>query len=298
MGFYSKPLYYQYSFPGLQSPSGNQTVLKPTSSQPFEGLTIGDASLFTMKFTDNSIYFDFQHLAVWANEYRPIKGSASIVKLNGPVFEDLKDSLPPIVGVKLETNIAGLTKYDLQYSENRIAIDLSGTRTTDSSFIKITATFQSLIKGGAGSDRLIGTSNDDLLFGGKGNDTIKGGDGNDIIDGGAGWDNLYGGAGNDVFVFKSAKDIGLTSPHRDSIYDFSPGDKIDFTQIDANTKQTGDQAFEFIGSKAFSGTSGELRYIKKASDTYVVGDVNGDKKGDFLLHISDPIKLTEDFFLL
>ena len=43
----------------------------------------------------------------------------------------------------------------------------------------------------------------------------------------------------------------------DQILDFTPGtDKIDLSRIDANSLVAGDQAFNWIGSNAFSGTAG------------------------------------------
>jgi hypothetical protein len=50
------------------------------------------------------------------------------------------------------------------------------------------------------------------------------------------------------------------SVERDGIQDFSAGDLIDLSRIDANTLLDGDQAFEFIGNAAFSKTAGELRF--------------------------------------
>jgi hypothetical protein len=55
------------------------------------------------------------------------------------------------------------------------------------------------------------------------------------------------------------------------IVDFSgaSGDRIDLSMLDANPKLAGNQAFSFIGKTAFTGKTGELRYDKKASDTYI-----------------------------
>ncbi|TWF57069.1 M10 family metallopeptidase C-terminal domain-containing protein [Neorhizobium alkalisoli] len=136
-----------------------------------------------------------------------------------------------------------------------------------------------------------------------GNDTVnvlKGNGGNDTLYGGRGADDLYGGTGKDTFVFKAATDSTVKSSGRDTIFDFSgtSGDKMDFSDIDANSKTAKDDAFSFIGTKAFSGHAGELRYEKQASDTYVYGDVNGDKKADFAVHLDDAMALSKGYFLL
>ena len=69
------------------------------------------------------------------------------------------------------------------------------------------------------------------------------------------------------------------------IRDFSraQGDDIDLSGIDANAKAAGNQAFSFIGDKAFSGKAGELQY----KNGIVAGDVNGDKAADFHIEIAN-----------
>ncbi len=76
---------------------------------------------------------------------------------------------------------------------------------------------------------------------------------------------LTGGAGADTFVFKTIQDS--LPGHEDQITDFSSleHDHIDLAGIDANTQATGDQAFGFIGSTAFSGVAGQLRYARSFS---------------------------------
>ncbi len=158
-----------------------------------------------------------------------------------------------------------------------------------------------------GNDRLVGLDGNDLLdggtgqdklYGGNGNDTLRGGDGSDILDGGLGADNLIGGAGSDRFYFATTKDSTVSASGRDTIFDLGAGDKVDLSAIDANTGTAKNDAFTFIGTKAFSKTAGELRYEKKASDTYLSGDVNGDAKADFSIHLDDAIALSKGYLLL
>ena len=87
---------------------------------------------------------------------------------------------------------------------------------------------------------------------------------------------------------------------RDTIFDFSGtgGDRIDLSAIDANTAAFGDQAFTYLGTSAFTGKAGEVRYVKGASDTYVYGDVNGDAKADFAVHLDDAVSLSKGYFVL
>ena len=137
------------------------------------------------------------------------------------------------------------------------------------------------------------------LFAGAGDDVLVGGANADTLYGGLGFDTMTGGGGNDVFRYNLASES--TSAARDGIQDFTLGDKIDLSRIDANTLLGGDQAFSFIGNAAFSNQAGQLRYESIAGPIWLVqGDTNGDNVSDFelilVINDSDPITAT-DFFL-
>ncbi|MDK1373383.1 MULTISPECIES: calcium-binding protein [unclassified Sinorhizobium] len=148
------------------------------------------------------------------------------------------------------------------------------------------------------ADKLYGNAVANGLTGGAGNDALTGYAGNDLLYGGAGRDLLYGGTGADRFIFKGTTETAGSS--FDSIYDFlaSEQDRIDLSAIDASTKLAGNQAFSFVGTAAFKGVAGELRYEKQASDTYIYADVNGDKVADLKIHLDDAVTLTRDYFVL
>jgi serralysin len=150
------------------------------------------------------------------------------------------------------------------------------------------------------SDRISGNGGNDALSGGQGNDIIKAGAGNDRLTGGIGADDLWGNTGADIFTFKSTADSTVAAAGRDTIFDFSlaQNDKVHLASIDANTLKGGNQAFEFIGTRGFSKSAGELRYEREPSDTYVYGDVDGDGVADFAIHFDDPIQFTQAYFIL
>jgi len=149
--------------------------------------------------------------------------------------------------------------------------------------------------GNAGADKLFGGAGADKLHGGAGADNLYGGAGKDMLQGGLGKDVLVGGAGADDFVFASLAEAGKGGG-RDVIRDFShaQGDDIDLSGIDANAKAAGNQAFAFIGDKAFSGKAGQL-HVK---DGIVSGDVNGDRVADFHIEIGNHAALHADDFIL
>jgi Ca2+-binding RTX toxin-like protein len=134
------------------------------------------------------------------------------------------------------------------------------------------------LSGDAGANWLSGGGGNDFLYGRDGDDRITGGDGNDFIFGGRGADVLSGGAANDIFA---AGDIGTTPETADRITDFGYGaDLIDLSGLDADVTKGGDQAFTFIGTRAFSGDAGELRYQVVGNTTWLAADVDGDKVAD------------------
>jgi serralysin len=144
----------------------------------------------------------------------------------------------------------------------------------------------------AGDDHVIGNLGADIMFGGGGADVLYGGAGNDTLSGGAGKDELTGNLDADNFRFINFTDSAAGS-QRDVILDFSrfQGDKIDLSHIDANTGAGGNQAFEFIGTAAFTGNAsdalkrGELRITDLGDSLIVRGDINGDRIADFSIEV-------------
>ena len=135
-----------------------------------------------------------------------------------------------------------------------------------------------------GIENLLGSFFDDELEGDAGNNQLQG-------YGGA--DRLRGGAGADYFVYTALFDS--TGAAIDRIYDFSTleGDKIELSDIDANTNTTADDAFNFIGNRNFSGVAGELKF----SAGLLEGDVNGDMVADLRIAFAVTTLAATDFIL-
>ena len=127
------------------------------------------------------------------------------------------------------------------------------------------------LKGLGGNDTLYGGSSNDWLYGLDGNDTLFGESGNDYLTGDAGRDSLYGGSGADTFAWTDTAETGATAATADTVSDFSlaQGDRINLSGIDADVYAKGEQAFTFIGTAAFSGAPGEIRYYQSGGNTYI-----------------------------
>jgi len=158
-----------------------------------------------------------------------------------------------------------------------------------------------LLFGGDDIDRLFGGADADLLDGGAANDQLFGDAGDDVLAGGAGIDAMTGGAGTDSFSFR-AGDTGSTRATADRILDFTQGapgigDRIDLLQTDAISGGT-DDAFTFIGTAAFSGAAGEVRYQVLSGTTYVYATTDAVAGIDLVIRLDGALTLTAADFVL
>lgn len=140
-------------------------------------------------------------------------------------------------------------------------------------------------------NKIVGNIGSNVLNGGSGNDILIGNAGDDYLIGGLGTDILTGGTGNDHFIFRDLS--------TDRVTDFTSGqDVLDLESIDANSSLTGNQAFTFIGTHAFTHTAGEVHYQQIGSNTFVTADMNGDGIADFTVRLDGLHTLTSHDFIL
>jgi len=157
---------------------------------------------------------------------------------------------------------------------------------------------ENLVYTGSANATFIGSSSPNTITSGIGDDVLSGGYGNDTLIGKEGFDTLTGGAGGDHYVFLALADSTVANP--DLITDFSAGtaaEKIDLSAIDA-IAGGGDDAFTFIGTAAFSGTAGELRYSVGATERLVEVDVDGDASADLAIRLTGTGALASSNFIL
>ncbi|WP_457585094.1 peroxidase family protein [Ensifer canadensis] len=123
-----------------------------------------------------------------------------------------------------------------------------------------------------GTDTVYGFEN---FIGGSGHDVITASNAVNVID---------GGLGEDVFRFTS-----VAAADGDTIYGFAPGDRIDFSSIDANTGQAGVQHFTLSAGTTLSG-AGQIVVTHETQDgadvTVIRGSVDADPDADFELAIA------------
>lgn len=215
----------------------------------------------------------------------------------GPQLYDMA-ALDYLYGVNQNTHV-GDTTYTLA---DRYISDANGIDTLDAS----SETGQVTISLEEGSWNHIGALSTSILdkgqsfvgfdtwienaSGGDGHDTITGnhlsnlltgGDGDDVINGKSGQDTLTGGDGADLFYLESIGDSSLTLS--DLITDFELNiDKLDVSNLDANTSQDGNQAFDtLLGTKELFTAAGQLKFV----DGVLYGNNDSDNAADFAIEL-------------
>lgn len=154
---------------------------------------------------------------------------------------------------------------------------------------------------GANVENLVLTGAGNIDGRGNGADNVITGNGkSNVITGGGGGDILAGGLGGDTFDFNAAKESTGARTH-DLIKDFKHlTDRIDVSDIDADTGMSGKQSFTFLDvlDAAFSGAPGELRFVTSGSGTMIEGNTDTDKVAEFQIGLKGAVVLTlEDFIL-
>ncbi len=138
--------------------------------------------------------------------------------------------------------------------------------------------------GQTGSDTLWGIENVNT---GSGADTITASTAVNIMD---------GGAGNDIFKLAS-----VAAAKGDTILGFEPGDRLDLSEIDANTGTAADQSFSLVTGAAFTAAGQLAISYETRSDgeyTLVTGNVDGNTDADFSIAIEGHQNLTNANFNL
>ena len=141
-----------------------------------------------------------------------------------------------------------------------------------------------------------------LLFNGDTRSLIEnavGGSDNDVIIANQAVNRLTGGPGTDQFRWNSLSDSPAASP--DIITDYGP-DQLNFAGIDAIPATPGDDAFTLLGTNAFTGRAGEIRWEPLTDRILILADVDGDAAADLQViamwtDTSQPW-IPNDFFIL
>lgn len=207
--------------------------------------------------------------------------AGNFVDLHAGSFSSVGQAIPSLaevnaardaLGDQLGISFRDWTQKDLDTAVRNALPAISKAIAADTGISGVAATeYMNLsIAYGTTIENAIGGSSRDVLWGNEAANRLEGRDGDDVLNGFEGADTLVGGRGNDLFKFTVVE-------KGDVIADFTKGDRIDLSGIDANSLVAKDQAFSWIGGSSFSGAAGQLRY----SGGLLEGDINGDGVADF-----------------
>lgn len=177
------------------------------------------------------------------------------------------------------------------YAEHGATVDLRTQAVTDGFGASATVAGFEDVWGAGYDDTLIGDFRDNVLSGFGGNDRLVGGNGDDLLDGGTiSADVLSGGSGSDIFAYDVDSDWFMGEFDHgslivDEITDFAHGDQIRILDVFGTT-------FTFIGTNAFSGARGEVRFELVDGDTIVSAQYGGEIDADLQIRLSGEITLT------
>jgi Ca2+-binding RTX toxin-like protein len=244
-----------------------------------------------------------------------VQDSSNLSSLNGSVF-------------MLGTNAYGATKASLDFTPDAAYAFIPGAAVSYATTTKTTLTGttgpqmliglsgndtitagsgRTIIDGGSGNDTLYAGSGVDVIYagsgdtviwGGSGKDTMHGGSGTTVMHAGTGQTIMQGGSGADTFVFSPGHTGGLTATSADIIEQLHTrfGDLIDLSAFDALLPAG--QHLSFIGTAAFDGHAGEVRYSVSGSTLTLFGDMTGSKTASFEIVVNHSTGLIASNFIL
>ena len=117
-------------------------------------------------------------------------------------------------------------------------------------------------------------------------ETLTGTAGPDLFYLGGGLDTVFGLAGLDRFRFRPSA-LGAAATNAATMENFSRVDaeKLDLALIDAIAGTATNDAFSFIGTAAFNGTPGQLRWEDQGGVRLIQGNVNNDSTADLTIFV-------------
>jgi Ca2+-binding RTX toxin-like protein len=247
-------------FHEVDAGGGNDNVIGSTGADWVQGgfgddviIGMGGKDLLVGGAGNDEIWGDaYSHIDSWLlwREEDNLAGGSGDDFLHGGVGADTIDG-----GGGVDTS-----SYEM--SEAGVTVDLSTGRGTGGAAQGDTLRF---------IENLVGSMHGDVLIGASGRNVLNGGDGADVLigdtNGSTGGDLLIGGAGADTFRFTALTDSGINVAFRDTIQDFTSGDRIDVSAIDAQIGRDGNQAFVLDAGGAFS--AGEIRQRLVAGGVYL-----------------------------
>ncbi|MEM8699667.1 MAG: calcium-binding protein, partial [Pseudomonadota bacterium] len=270
---------------------GNQLIATARETQDFAPLLIGNADPNTLEGTEGDDLLDGRG---GNDTLSGLGGNDTLIGGAGA------DSLDGGAGSDTASYATATARVQADLATSSVAVgDAVGDTYTDIENMEGT-NFNDTLRGDNEDNILSGGGSVDRLFGRGGDDTLIGGASTDVLYGNSGADVMTGGDGNGRFIYFTENDSGVGAGNRDIITDFKQvgTDRIEIGRLDADSTRGGNQAFDFIGGTAFSGTGGELRVAIENGNTIIQADFDGDTQSDFEIELTGLVALAASDFTL
>lgn len=253
---------------GFDSTAGNAVYDFAQNEFPFLSIyDAGGTDTIDLSGFDAGVFLDLQD--------GHFSSAAQAMPTAEEIMAKWDEVIDPIFGDQgtiSQADVDAISGSYIAYNAGQIEADTGVGGVAATEYDNISIAYGTVIENG------IGGSARDVLWGNQVTNVLEGRGGDDVLDGFAGADTLIGGEGSDTFQFHNLET-------GDTIADYEAGvDNIDVS------------AFGFeatIGSDAFSGTAGELRY----EGNVLEGDMDGDGVADFGVTIHGDLLIPADLIL-
>ena len=177
----------------------------------------------------------------------------------------------------------------------RSSVSVSAALADDAKSAYIGSQVENIQLTGSAATSATGNALDNVITGNSGANTLRGGAGADTLAGGLGRDTYFGGTGDDVFKFNQVADSGLGAARRDVIADFSDGDLIDLSGIDAVAGNASNDAFTLLDAAPTAGSANGVLWFSKG---VLYGSTDADTAAEFEIALTGVSSVSADDFVL
>lgn len=287
----------------LSSPTGGATITKATASGLIQNddargtgtLSIARLSASKPEGNAGSTAFSFT-----------VTRSGTTT---GPAVADWKASGGGVAGTTAATAAdfaggafpTGVVTFLAGESSKTITLDVAGDTTAElnESFTVTLSNVPSGVSLGTAAATAV-IFDDDTITNTAANETLNGTAGADVFMLGGGLDVVLGKGGLDAFRFLQAA-IGPAGSNATTLEDFNraAGERLDLSRIDAIAGTAANDAFSFIGTAAFNGTPGQLRWQDQGGGTLLIqGNVNANTVADLTILVKATGPVDAGWFVL
>lgn len=267
---------------GFNSNAGNEVYDFEVNRSPF--LSIYDAGgidTLDLSGADASVFLDLRPGAFSSAGVRPtLQEANAVTEAFNAVTDEAEGDFPLWTQAEWDDFLGFIGTI----GHNRVLADTGVAGVFALSHRNISIAYNTVIENATGG------SARDYLVGNHVGNVLKGLGGADVLNGLGGNDTLHGGAGVDEFRFTETGGDDL-------IADYSAGERVNVSEIDANVATAADDAFVLVAG--FTGAAGQMvrSFDAGANLTTFRFDVDGDAVADMSIRINGDVAVGAGWLL-